>query len=377
MPASSVELPVRPSPSAGASRVVRAPSAGRPPVVDRRPERPAKLFRGSTRTNRLTGVRVVGTGSHVPARVVTNEHLEAEYGFEPGWIERRSGIRERRHATADTATSDLAAAAARKAIDAAGVDPAEVDLVVVGTFTPDQYCPSTACLVQDRLGLDAAAFDVQAACSGFVYALSTAAQYVATGNAKYALAVGADVNSRIVDPREMKVAPLFGDGAGAVLLAAGGANQGFLRYQLGADGEGGPLLEMPAGGTRRPLTPEAVACGDHFLRMDGRTVFKWAVEAIGRTIELVLDREGLRPDEVDLYLLHQANARILDHAAQKLGLPADKVLNNLSRYGNTSAASIPLCLDDAVRTGRVAPGATLLMCGFGAGLTWGTGIWRW
>ena len=370
MPATIAELPVRtapPAPAADASSL----------RVDGRSERPAKLFRGSPRTNRLTGVRIVGTGSHVPGRVVTNESLEAEYGFEPGWIERRSGIRERRHATADTATSDLAAAAARKAIEAAGVDPAEVDLVVVGTFTPDQGCPSTACLVQDRLGLDAAAFDVQAACSGFVYALSTAAQYVATGNAKYALAIGADVNSRIVDPREMKVAPLFGDGAGAVLLTAGGENQGFLRYQLGADGDGGPLLEMPAGGTRRPLTPDLVERGEHFLRMDGRTVFKWAVEAIGRTIELVLDREGLGPDAVDLYLLHQANSRILDHAAQKLGLPPGKVWNNLARLGNTSAASIPLCLDEAVRTGRVSPGDTLLMCGFGAGLTWGTGLWRW
>ena len=336
-----------------------------------------KYFRPSDRTRRLTGVRITGTGSHVPARVVTNEELETRHGFEPGWIERRTGIRERRHAAADQATSDLCVPAARHALHAAGLRPKDVDLLVVGTFTPDQACPSTANLVQHRLGLDAPAFDVQAACSGFMYALVTAANFVATGNATHALVIGADVNSRIVNPTEMKVAPLFGDGAGAVVVSAGGPDQGLTCYQLGSDGSGGPLLEVPDGGTRTPLTAEGLAEGRHFLAMDGRTVFKWAVEAIEHSIGLVLDREELCPTKVAGYFLHQANTRILDHAAGCLGLDSKKVWNNLDRYGNTSAASIPLCLDEAVRTGQVEPGDALLLCGFGAGLTWGTGLLRW
>ena len=344
---------------------------------ERQARKPPKYFRGSARTQRLTGVRIVGTGSHVPTRVVTNDELERRYGFEPGWIERRTGILERRHASTDQATSDLAVPAARHALHAAGLRPADVDLLVVGTFTPDQACPSTANLVQHRLGLDAPAFDVQAACSGFMYALVTAAQYVATGNATHALVIGADVNSRIVNPGEMKVAPLFGDGAGAVVLSAGGPDQGLVRYQLGSDGSGGPLLEIPQGGTRSPLTADGLADGKQYLSMDGRTVFKWAVEAIEHSIDLVLERENLCPTQVAGYFLHQANSRILDHAAGCLGLEPQKVWNNLSRYGNTSAASIPLCLDEAVRTGRVEPGDALLLCGFGAGLTWGTGLLRW
>ena len=313
----------------------------------------------------------------MPTRVVTNEYLEAKHGFEPGWIERRTGIRERRHAAADQATSDLCVPAARQALMAAGLRAADVDLLVVGTFTPDHACPSTANLVQHRLGLDAPAFDVQAACSGFMYALVTAAQFVATGNAAHALVIGADVNSRIVNPAEMKVAPLFGDGAGAVVLSAGGPDQGLVRYQLGSDGGGGGLLEVPHGGTRRPMTADSLEEGKHYLAMDGRTVFKWAVEAIEHSIDLVLRTEDVRPGDVAGYFLHQANTRILDHAAGCLDLPPNKVWNNLDRYGNTSAASIPLCLDEAVRTGQVEPGDTLLLCGFGAGLTWGTGLLKW
>ena len=352
------------------------PAAGPQPLA-RPPKKAPRYFNGSKRTHRITGVRVAGTGSYVPARVVTNEYLETKHGFEPGWIERRTGIRERRHAATDQATSDLCVPAARRALTAAGVRAADVDLLVVGTFTPDHACPSTANLVQHRLGLDAPAFDVQAACSGFMYALVTAAQFVATGNATTALVIGADVNSRIVNPAEMKVAPLFGDGAGAVVLQAGGPEQGLVRYQLGSDGGGGNLLEVPQGGTRSPLTPEGLAEGKHYLSMDGRTVFKWAVEAIEHSIDLILETEDVRPCEVAGYFLHQANTRILDHAAGCLGLESRKVWNNLERYGNTSAASIPLCLDEAVRTGQVEPGDTLLLCGFGAGLTWGTGLLKW
>ncbi|MBW3539319.1 MAG: ketoacyl-ACP synthase III [Planctomycetes bacterium] len=336
-----------------------------------------KLFRGSRRTNSLLGVQIVASGAYVPDRIVTNAELEASYGFEPGWIEQRSGIIERRYAPEGQATSDLCVEAARRAIRAGRVDPEDIDLVIVGTFTPDYACPSTACLVQDRLGLDAPAVDVQAACSGFVYALVTAAQYVATGNSRLALVIGGDTNSRIVDPHDQRTAPLFGDGAGAVLLARGEPHQGLLCYQMGADGGGAPLLNMPCGGTRHPATVERIAAGHHFMQMDGRSVFKWAVQALVETIELVLEKSGMGAHDVALYLLHQANQRIISYAMEQLGVPASKVFVNLQHYGNTSAASIPLALDEAFREDRIQRGDTLLFSGFGGGLTWGTGLFRW
>ena len=308
---------------------------------------------------------------------MTNDELEGQYGFEPGWIEQRTGILERRHAPVEMATSDLCVEAARRAIEAGGVSSADIDLVVVGTFTPDHACPSTACLVQDRLGLDAAAFDLQAACSGFVYALSTAAQYVATGNSDMALVIGADVNSRIVDPFDQRTAPLFGDGAGAVIVKRGEPHQGLLCYQLGADGSGGPLLQCPSSGTRSPVSESSVEAGQQYLQMDGRNVFKWAVQALTETCDLMFSRTGLSSHDVSLFLLHQANIRIINYAMEQLGVPTEKVVNNLQRFGNTSAASIPLAIDEAVRSNRLQRGDTVLMSGFGAGLTWGTGLFRW
>lgn len=339
---------------------------------------PGKLFKLSRRTSSLLGVQIVSSGSYLPETVVTNADLEQRYGFEPGWIEQRSGILTRRYAAPDQATSDLCVEAARKAMRAGQVDARDIDLVVVATFTPDHLsCPSTACLVQDRLGIDAPAFDLQAACSGFVYALVTAAQYVATGNSKLALVIGGDVNSRVVNPTDQRTAPLFGDGAGAVLLARGEPHQGLLCYQMGADGSGGPLLEVHSGGTRNPLTPEALAAGEQFLQMDGRSVFKWAVQALTDTVELVLQKTGMSADEVALYLIHQANIRIINYAMEQLGIGEHKVHNNLQKYGNTSAASIPIALDEAYQADRIHRGDTLLLSGFGAGLTWGTGLLRW
>ena len=335
------------------------------------------LFRRSERTNRLTGIGIRGIGSYVPENVVTNAQLEAKHGFEEGWIERRTGIRERRYAASEDGTSDLAVRAAQNVIEKTGVDPADIDLLLVGTFTPDYTCPSTACLVQQKLGLDAPAVDLQAACSGFMYALATGAQYVATGNSKLALVIGADINSRIVEPTDQGTAPLFGDGAGAVLLEEGTSEQGLICYQLGADGAGGAMLDRPVGGTRQPMTPELVAAGQHYLKMDGRNVFKWAIQAVTETIELVLQRAGVTVDDVGLFVLHQANIRIIDHAMKVLGIPSEKVFNNLDRVGNTSAASIPLALDEAHQHGRIGSGDLVLMCGFGAGLTWGTGLFRW
>lgn len=335
------------------------------------------VFELSPRTNTLLGVQIVATGSYVPERVVTNEELERKYGFEPGWIEQRSGIVERRHAPADFATSDLCVEAARQAIRAARVDPADIDLLIVGTFTPDTSIPSTACLVQERLGLDVPAFDLSAACSGFIYSLVTASQYVATGNSKMALVIGADMMSRVVNPWDQRSSPLFGDGAGAVLLTRGGPHQGLACYQTGSDGSGGPLLVIPAGGTRRPATPEDLTAGDQFLQMEGRGVFKWAVRALTDTIDLVLHKSGMTPNDVTLFALHQANIRIINYAVEQLGIPHEKLFTNLHKYGNTSAASVPIVLDEAFRAGRINRGDSVLMSGFGAGLTWGTALFRW
>ncbi len=350
-------------------------SAETPTNVKCEKKNPATLV--STRTSSLLGVQVVGCGAYLPDNVVTNEDLQRERGFDPEWIKQRTGILSRRYAPAEQATSDLAVEAARQAILNARVNPRDIDLVIVGTFTPDHRCPSTACLVQDRLGLDAAAFDLQAACSGFVYALTTGAQFVATGNSKLALVIGADCNSRIVDPTDRKIAPLFGDGAGAVLLAKGEPHQGLICYQIGADGSGGRLLECPSGGTRRPLTREDLEAGLHYMQMDGRNVFKWAVKKLAQTIELVLSKAGMSVYDVSLYLMHQANIRIINYAMEQLGVPMDRVYNNLERYGNTSAASIPISLAEVLEQKRIKPGDTILLSGFGAGLTWGTALFRW
>jgi len=334
------------------------------------------VFRRSRRIQSLLGVQILSTGSYVPDRVVTNAELEQQYGFEPGWIEQRTGIRERRHADPSEATSDLAVEAALRAIESSPYHKDDIDLLVIGTFTPDHMCPSTACLVQDRLGLDAPAMDLQAACSGFMYSLVTASQYVATGNSELALVIGADVNSRIVNPSDMRTAPLFGDGAGAVLIGRGSPHQGLISYQLGSDGSGGSLLDRPAGGTRQPATAEDLANGEHLLKMDGRSVFKWAVNAVTETIETVLNNAGMSAQDVTLFMLHQANVRIINHAMQQLGVPEERVYKNLDRYGNTSAGSIPIVLDEARREGKVSEGDTVLMCGFGAGLSWGTSLVR-
>jgi 3-oxoacyl-[acyl-carrier-protein] synthase-3 len=337
----------------------------------------AGVFTLRRKTCSLMGVQIVGTGSYVPDNVVTNADLLRENGFDPDWIAQRSGILERRRASAQQATSDLCVEAATRAMAAAGVGPKDVDLLIVGTFTPDHFCPSTACLVQDRLGLAAPAFDLSAACSGFMYALSTAAQYVATGNATTALALGADTNTRFMNPADQRTYPLFGDGAGAAVITRGTPKQGLLCYQLGADGGGGPLLVIPAGGTREPASLDSVQAGRQYVQMDGRSVFKWAVRALTDTIQLVLEQSKLGVNDVSLYVLHQANQRIIDAAVESLGLPTERVFNNIQRYGNTSGASVPIALDEAFRAGRIQPGDTLLLSGFGAGLTWGTAVFRW
>lgn len=331
----------------------------------------------SQRTASLTGVQILGTGSFVPDNVVTNEELNKRFGFDANWIRERTGILERRQAPVHVSTLDMSFAAAERAIRAAGVNPKDIDLLIVGTVTPDYLCPSTACLLQNRLGLDCAAFDLSAACAGFMYSMVTAAQYVATGNSKLALVVGVDCLSRIVNPKDQRTYPLFGDAAGAVLIAKGESSQGLVCYQMGADGSGADLLDRPAGGSRCPITPESILAGDQYLRMDGRSVFKWAVRLVQDSIELVLEKSGHRAEDVNLFLLHQANIRIIDAAMDSLEIGPDRVFCNVHKYGNTSAASVPLVLDEAYRAGKIRRGDLLLMCGFGAGLSWGTGLFRW
>jgi 3-oxoacyl-[acyl-carrier-protein] synthase-3 len=323
------------------------------------------------------GVRVVGTGSYVPDAVVTNDHLHQRLGFDSDWIFKRSGILERRHALAHQATSDLCHEAARRCIDQAGINASDIDLVLVATFTPDMSFPSTACLVQDRLKLTCAAVDLQAACAGFMYGLITGAAYVASGASDLALVIGGDCNSRILNPDDLKTYPLFGDGAGAVLLARGRPDQGLLSFSLGADGSGGDLLSRPACGSRLPPAPEHIAKGLHFMHMDGRAVFRWAVAILCDTIQDVLKATELKPSDVALYIPHQANIRIINAAVDVLHIPRSRVFNNLDRYGNTSAGSVPLALDEALAEGRVKDGDLVVLSGFGAGLAWGTAVVRW
>lgn len=331
---------------------------------------------GSAPLRRLTGVRILATGAAVPNKIVRNADL-AHLGCDDQWITQRTGIHERRHAEPHEATSDLAAAAAANCLAAANCPASDVDLVIVGTFTPDHTAPSTACIVQNKLGVNAPAFDVAAACAGFTYALVTGMQFVASGCAKRALVIGADCNSRIADPHDPKVYPIFGDGAGAVLLAAGESDQGLLAYSLGADGSGADLLYTPMSGTREPTSHAGVDAGRQFLFMEGRPVFKWAVKLVPQSTREVLAGAGVTIDQLRGAIFHQANARIVDAVAKELELPEDKVWRNIERYGNTSAASIPLVLDEHVRAGHVRRGDLLLLSGFGAGLAWGTGIWRW
>jgi 3-oxoacyl-[acyl-carrier-protein] synthase-3 len=323
------------------------------------------------------GVEVLATGSFAPEQVITNEDLQRSHGFDPEWVVQRTGIRERRHAPPEMATSDLAVGAARNVMTKAGVKPEDIDLLLVGTFTPDMSCPSTACMVQNRLGITAPAVDLQAACAGFMYALVTGMQYVATGSSELALVIGADCNSRILNPKDQRTYPLFGDGAGAVLLKRGTSEQGLQAYMLGADGSGAPLLERPMGGTRKPYTCIPSDADLQYLHMDGRAVFKWAIHVVNDSTTSVLQHAGLSVNQLDLVVLHQANIRIINAAAEALAIAPEKLMINLDRYGNTSGGSIPLALDEAVTAGRVRRGDRVLLCGFGAGLAWGTAVLRW
>jgi 3-oxoacyl-[acyl-carrier-protein] synthase-3 len=316
-------------------------------------------------------VSITGLGCHVPERVVTNDELSQYVDTSDEWIRERTGIRERRIAAESEALSDLALPAARTALERAGVEAADVDLLIVATVTPDMAFPSTAAILADVLGArDAAAYDLSAGCTGFMYAVAQAYGMLAAGLATRALVVGGDVLSRILDWSDRSTLVLFGDGAGAVVLERS-AQPGFLGFELGADGAGGRSLWLPGSGSRTFEDPE------RHVKMNGREVFKFATRVLVQSAEAVLERCGVGIEEVDVYVPHQANVRIIDHATKKLGVPSERVVVNVDRYGNTSSGSIPLALADAEADGRLRPGSLVLMTGMGAGLTWGSALMRW
>jgi len=345
-----------------------APQAEPTPVVDHTPEFERRY------------AQIIGWGYHVPSKTITNHDLEQIVDTTDDWIRSRTGIEER-HVAADPqeTTATLAIAAARKALAVADVHPSKVDLVICATSSPEYVWPATASIVQDALGaINAGAFDLSAACSGFVYALSMARGHILAGDAEYVLVIGAETLSRIVDWTDRGTCVLFGDGAGAVLVAASDVPGGIMAVELGSDGSGANALLVPAGGSAMPTSLETISSGNHFIKMDGKAVFRFATRVMAQATRKVLERSGLTTDDVDLIIPHQANIRIIQNSVlNQLKIPEEKVLINLQKYGNTSTASIPIALCEAIATGKVKPGHNLVFVGFGAGLSWGACAIKW
>ena len=324
------------------------------------------------------GVGITGVGSFVPENIMTNSDLEKIVDTSNEWIMDRTGIQERRIADKGVATSDLSSIAAQRAMEDANVNPEEIDLILVATITADHICPSTACMVQTQIGaINAAAFDINAGCTGFIYALSTARAFVKSGIYKKILVIGAEVISKIVNWEDRNTCVLFGDGAGACIVEACEEGFGILAEELGSDGSKGDVLIVPAGGSRQPTNKQTVEEGLNFITMDGREVFKFAVRIMEKTSKSVLEKVGLETKDLDLLIPHQANIRIIDSAIKKLELPKEKVVVNLDKYGNMSAASIPVALDEALKSKRIKKGQNILLVAFGAGLTWGGSLLKW
>jgi len=320
---------------------------------------------------------ITGIGAYVPERILTNDELSSMVDTSDEWIVERTGIRERRIAAPEQALSDLCRPAIEQALGQAGVEAGSIDLLIVATVTPDMAFPSTGAILADELGMpDAAAYDLSAGCTGFMYALAQAYGMMAGGLAQRALVAGGDVLSKIMDWTDRRTCVLFGDGAGAVVLDRVDRG-GFLGFELGADGSGGPQLYQPAGGSRMPASAETVAERKHFAQMNGREVFKFATRVLVSSAEEILEECGRSIEDVDVYIPHQANVRIIDHAVRKLGIPTDRVVVNVDRYGNTSSGSIPLALAEADAAGRLHEGDLVLMTGMGAGLTWGSALMEW
>ncbi|MGE0592970.1 MAG: beta-ketoacyl-ACP synthase III [Vicinamibacterales bacterium] len=322
--------------------------------------------------------RIASLATYVPPKVLSNADLEKMVDTSDEWIRQRTGIRERHIVDPGVATSDLAAAASREAIARAGLTPSDIDFIVVGTTTPDMLFPSTACLLQAKLGADHAwGYDLLAACSGFTYALTTASQMVASGASRYALVVGADVMSSIIDYTDRTTCVLFGDGAGAVVVEASEGEAGIIDFLNYVDGHGGDALCMPAGGSLRPASKETIEGRLHYVKQDGQSVFRFAVRNTEDACRRLLERNGIDASHIDLFVSHQANQRIIRSAAEKLGIPDEKVVINIERFGNTTAGTIPLALNDAVDEGRLKAGDLLLVASVGAGFTVSAILMRW
>ncbi|WP_279222099.1 beta-ketoacyl-ACP synthase III [Heliophilum fasciatum] len=319
-----------------------------------------------------------GTGSYLPEKIMTNKDMESLVATSDEWIRTRTGIRERRIAAPEQATSDLAVEAGRRALENAGVAPEEIDMVIVGSCAFDMFLPATACLVADRLGARrAAAFDLETACTSFIYGAAIASQFIATGMYEKVLVIGAEVMSRILDFTDRNTCVLFGDGAGAAVLGPVPAGQGIRSIHLGADGSGGKALSIPAGGTRMPVSEQTLKDRSHYVKMNGKEVYKFAVKAMDDASTIALEKAGWQPEDLDFLVPHQANQRIIDSAVKKLGIDPSRVEVNVDRYGNMSAASLPVALDEAVRAGKINAGDRIILVGFGAGLTWGSMAIQW
>jgi 3-oxoacyl-[acyl-carrier-protein] synthase-3 len=320
---------------------------------------------------------IVGWGKYVPPKILTNDDLAKTMDTSDAWIRERTGIRERRIAVKET-TASMALYAAQEAVEVADVNPADIDLIIVATATPEYLFPATACLVQDALGaIRAGAFDLEAGCSGFVYGLAVGAGMIRAGMYDRVLVIGSETLSRIVDWKDRATCVLFGDGAGALLLAASESPGGVLSSVLGADGSGGESLLVPAGGSRMPTSAETVISNQHTVRMNGREVYRFATRVMAQAAQEAVAAAKLTLDKIDLFIPHQANQRIIDSAAKALNLPPEKVFVNLERYGNTSSASIPIALCEALAADRIKPGDHVVMVGFGAGLTWAAAALKW
>lgn len=326
----------------------------------------------------LRSVGIIGTGSYVPENKVTNFDMEKIVDTSDEWIRTRTGIGARHFAAENETTSDMATKAAIKALEDAGVTADEIDMIIVGTITPDMMFPSTACLVQSKLGISGcAAFDLETACSGFIYGAEVARNFIAAGTYNKILVIGAEKMSSILNFEDRKTCVLFGDGAGAAVLAPVEDGKGILSSELGADGSKGMVLKVDAGGSKMPATAQTVADNLHYVTMDGSEVFKFAVRIMGSASERVIEKAGLTLDDIDFLVPHQANMRIIASAAKKLKLPMDKVHVNLTEFGNMSAASVPVALDEALRAGKIKAGDKTVLVGFGGGLTWGACAIQW
>lgn len=324
------------------------------------------------------GIGIIGTGSFLPEKIMKNCDLEKIVDTSDEWITSRTGIRERRILEEGKATSDMGIEASKKALKDANLDPLDVDLVIVATMTGDMITPSTACIIQDKLGCkNAAAFDVSAACSGFIYGLSIAYGLIKSGVYKNVLLVASEAMSRILDWEDRGTCILFGDGAGAAVISEVPKGRGILGLELGSDGSGKDNLLIPSGGSRSPVSQKTLDSREQYLRMEGSEVFKFAVRKIDETCKNLLKKTGLNSDDIDLFIPHQANTRIIDSAVKKLKIPKEKTFVNLDKYGNMSAASIPVALDEALKQGKISDGDNILLVGFGGGLTWGSAILKW